>query len=168
MPDAFFQGQVNACVWGPTRFFTPPGLNSGMLFIGIGKNASGWCSAWEGSWFHAYPDKSIGVSAEHASAGTRVLSASTRVPEQLRYIYSILNFPCVFLGWPLTPNRQVLWWSQLFNSGVSNPAVQPFWGRNFLVSFLQCGDPRIGQLSCLTPITVNKYLVGGLNPSEKY
>ena len=79
----FFEGQVNAYVWGPTRFFTPPGLNS-WCFSWDWKNASEWCSAWEGSWFHAYPDKSIGVSAEHASAGTRVLSASTRVPEQLR------------------------------------------------------------------------------------
>ena len=78
----FFQGQVNACVWGPTQFFTPPGLNSG-CFYWDWTNASEWCSAWEGSWFHVYPGKNIGVSAEHASAGTRVLSASTRVPEQL-------------------------------------------------------------------------------------
>ena len=34
----------------------------------------------------AHREKCIGVSAEHASAGTRVLSASTRVPEHLRYI----------------------------------------------------------------------------------
>ena len=59
-------------------------LNSGCFYWDC-KNASEWCSAWEGSWFHVYPDKSIGVSAEHASAGTRVLSASTRVPEQLRW-----------------------------------------------------------------------------------
>ena len=31
-----------------------------------------------------HPEKCIGVSAEHASAGTRVLSASTRVMKQLR------------------------------------------------------------------------------------
>ena len=35
----------------------------------------------------AHREKCIGVSAEHASAGTRVLSASTGVPEQLSYIY---------------------------------------------------------------------------------
>ena len=33
----------------------------------------------------AHREKCIGVSAEHASAGTRVLSASTRVPEHLSY-----------------------------------------------------------------------------------
>ena len=43
---------------------------------------------------HIYQDahweKCIGVSAEHASAGTRVLSASTRVPEHLSLCRSFI------------------------------------------------------------------------------